>query len=56
VECGLIDDDLAPGQPVAARRTSKWKESEKLTTFFADSSRAGMTRGSAFISRRQSNE
>ena len=33
------------------RRTSKWKEAEKLATFIVDSLRARMTRGSAFMGR-----
>lgn len=32
-------------------RTSKWKESEKLSSFIVDSLRARMTRGSAFMSK-----
>ena len=31
------------------RRTSKWKDTEKLATFIADSLRARMARGSAFM-------
>jgi len=38
------------------RRTSKWKESEKLATFIADSLRARMARGSAFLGRQQPND
>jgi hypothetical protein len=34
------------------RRTSKWREGEKLATFIADGLRARMARGSAFIGRR----
>jgi hypothetical protein len=34
------------------RRTSKWKEGEKLATFIADGLRSRMARGSAFIGRR----
>ena len=34
-----------------ARRTAKWKEAEKLAAFIADSLRARLSRGSAFISR-----
>jgi hypothetical protein len=37
------------------RRTSKWKEAEKLATFIVDSLRARMTRGSAFMSKGQTN-
>ena len=37
------------------RRTSKWKETEKLATFIADSLRARMARGSAFMGRGQRN-
>jgi hypothetical protein len=33
------------------RRTSKWKEGEKLANFIADGLRARMARGSAFIGR-----
>jgi hypothetical protein len=33
------------------RRTSKWKEAEKLATFIIDSLRARMARGSAFMGR-----
>lgn len=32
-------------------RTSKWKETEKLSSFIVDSLRARMTRGSAFMSK-----
>jgi hypothetical protein len=35
----------------SARRTSKWKEAEKLATFIADGVRARLARGSAFIGR-----
>ena len=35
----------------AARRTTKWKETEKLAEFIADSLRARQSRGSAFIGR-----
>ncbi len=35
----------------ATRRTSKWKESEKLADFIADCLRARQSRGSAFIGR-----
>jgi hypothetical protein len=38
------------------RRTSKWKESEKLAAFIADNLRARMARGSAFIGRQEPNE
>ena len=38
------------------RRTSKWKEGEKLATFIADSLSARMARGSAFLSRRRPND
>lgn len=34
------------------RRTSKWRETEKLATFIVDSLRSRMTRGSAFMSKR----
>ena len=33
------------------RRTSKWRETEKLATFIVDSLRSRMTRGSAFMSK-----
>jgi hypothetical protein len=33
------------------RRTSKWREAEKLATFIVDSLRSRMTRGSAFMSK-----
>ena len=36
------------------RRTVKWKEAEKLAEFIADSLRARLSRGSAFIGRRTS--
>ena len=35
----------------STRRTSKWKEAEKLAAFIADSIRARQSRGSAFIGR-----
>lgn len=35
----------------ATRRTTKWKETEKLAEFIADSLRARHSRGSAFIGR-----
>ena len=35
----------------ATRRTTKWKEAEKLAEFIADSLRARQSRGSAFIGR-----
>jgi hypothetical protein len=35
------------------RRTSKWKEGEKLAAFIADGLRARMARGSAFVGRHQ---
>ncbi|MDQ3011682.1 MAG: hypothetical protein M3X11_13360 [Acidobacteriota bacterium] len=35
----------------ATRRTSKWKEAEKLAEYIADSLRARQSRGSAFIGR-----
>lgn len=35
----------------ATRRTAKWKETEKLAEFIADSLRARQSRGSAFIGR-----
>lgn len=35
----------------AIRRTTKWKEAEKLAEFIADSLRARQSRGSAFIGR-----
>ncbi len=35
----------------ATRRTTKWKETEKLAVFIADSLRARQSRGSAFIGR-----
>lgn len=35
----------------APRRTTKWKEAEKLAEFIADSLRARQARGSAFIGR-----
>lgn len=35
----------------AARRTTKWTETEKLAEFIADSLRARQSRGSAFIGR-----
>jgi hypothetical protein len=38
------------------RRTTKWKESEKLARFIADSLRARMARGSAFIGRQETNK
>lgn len=33
------------------RRTSKWREQEKLATFVVDSLRSRMTRGSAFMNK-----
>ena len=35
----------------STRRTSKWKEAEKLSAYIADSIRARQSRGSAFIGR-----
>jgi hypothetical protein len=35
----------------ATRRTTKWKEAEKLSEFISDSLRARQSRGSAFIGR-----
>ncbi len=35
------------------RRTSKWTESEKLSEFIADSLRARMSKGSSFLTRRE---
>ena len=35
----------------ATRRTTKWKEAEKLAEFIADNLRARQSRGSAFIGR-----
>ena len=35
------------------RRTVKWKEAEKLADFIADSLRARLSRGSAFIGRKE---
>ena len=38
----------------STRRTAKWKEAEKLATYIADSLRARLSRGSAFIGRGKS--
>lgn len=40
----IRDQDLDP-----TRRTAKWKDAEKLAGFVADSLRARLSRGSAFI-------
>jgi hypothetical protein len=42
----IRSQDLDP-----TRRTAKWKEAEKLADFIADSLRARLSRGSAFIGR-----
>jgi len=38
----------------ASRRTSKWKEAEKLSDHITDSLRARLSRGSAFIGKKSS--
>jgi hypothetical protein len=38
----------------STRRTTKWKEPEKLANYIADSMRARLARGSAFIGRAKS--
>lgn len=38
----------------STRRTSKWKEAEKLAEFIADSLRARMSKGASFIGRSES--
>ena len=40
----------------STRRTTKWKEAEKLAEFITDGLRARLSRGSAFIGREESDQ